>query len=152
MAERDSVKRRDFIRAVGGALLAVPLVAQVVSCAEEAGQYPPAGSGPGAGGGGGGGNVDRSFAVMNSDASGHSHSFLVSCSDEGADSVSYIADGAHTHEVVLSRSQLAAIFDGGQVTIETSDGHPHTWVIKMPTTACAASSPPDQPGGDDGGW
>jgi hypothetical protein len=77
-----------------------------------------------------------SFSVMNSDGSGHLHSFTIECSHAGAGGRVYIAGGAHTHAVELTAAELAAVFAGQQVTVETTDLHPHTWVIVLPGATC----------------
>ena len=86
--------------------------------------------GPDAGG-------ETEFLATNTDASGHSHSFTLQCAHAEADGWTYTAGGAHTHQVALTRDQLAAIFAGETVTVETTGGHPHTWVISRPGDECA---------------
>lgn len=130
--KEDTVERRGFLIRIAGGLAALPLAAKLAGCAVEDDA----------------GNL--SFAVTNSDASGHSHSFEIKCSHATADGWTYVADGAHTHEVNMTAAQLQQVFDGGTVTINTTDGHAHTWVIAMPGSACTPSS--GGGGGGGGGW
>jgi len=122
--------RRKFLFRCGGTLLAIPTALKLAGCyAEDGDGYgsnpPPA-------------SDDDAIAVsvMNSDASGHSHSFEIRCAHATKDGWTYTAGGGHSHAVVLSAEQLRTVFGGGSVTIETADGHPHTWVITMPSNRC----------------
>jgi hypothetical protein len=73
--------------------------------------------------------------------------FWIECDQQGAGPWTYIAEGAsHTHEVTLTAADLDAVFNGQQVTIQTTDSHPHTWIVLMPTGMC----PPDGGGGGGG--
>ena len=130
------MNRRDILKRLGLVLIAVPVAA---SCAAEE-PYPPmppgGGGGGEGGGGGGGGEEDASFMVSNNDYSGHTHSFEVLCSELEDGKTVWTAGGAHTHQVTLSDAQLATILDGQSVTVESTGGHPHTWVIQMPSGRC----------------
>ena len=121
-------------------LFAGPLILKAAACVTEVGSGPP----PAGGGGGSGGAADQ-FAVSNQDASGHSHTFWIECDQRGAGPWTYVAEGAHTHEVALTAEELEAVFRGEAVTVQTTAGHPHTWIVQMPAGMC----PPD--GGSDGG-
>ncbi|HEU5057887.1 MAG TPA: hypothetical protein VFU21_15250 [Kofleriaceae bacterium] len=140
------MNRRDLLRKLP-VVLAVPAgIKLVAACTTEIdGNPPPAGGGGGGGGSGGGGDATQ-FAVMNADASGHSHMFWIECDQRGAGPWTYTAEGAHTHEVTISAEQLDQVFLGQAVTIETNGTHPHTWVIQMPSGMC-----PDDGGGGDTG-
>ena len=156
MTRQRDTNRRNFLRNAG-LLLAMPLAVKVVGCADEPGQYPPGGGGTPPGGGGGGNEDAESFSVMNSDSSGHSHSFEIECAQVNAGGWTYTADGAHSHDVALTEDELALIFAGGTVTVQTTDGHPHTWVIAMPSGMCASDSGgggggTGGGGGGGGGW
>ena len=142
------MNRRDLLRKLP-VVLAVPATLKLVAaCTTEIdGNPPPAGGGGGGGGSGGGGGDATQFAVMNSDASGHSHMFWIECDQRGAGPWTYTAEGAHTHEVTISAEQLDQVFLGQAVSIETNGTHPHTWVIQMPSGMC----PDDGGGGGDTG-
>lgn len=121
------MNRRDVLKRLGLVLVAVP----VINCASEE-EYPPRPPG----GGDGGGEEDAGFMVSNDDYSGHAHSFEVRCAElEDGKSV-WTAGGAHTHMVTLTDAQIASVLDGERVTIETTGGHPHTWIIEMPSGRC----------------
>jgi hypothetical protein len=139
--------RRTFLVRMSATLVAAPAAATLLGCAEDEREdyIPPPGGGASGGGGGGGGEQDPIFSVMNSDQSGHYHSFDMRCSHASANGYAYTAEGGHTHRVELSRDDLARIFAGDTVTIETTDGHPHTWVIRLPDSVCSAA-------GGGGGW
>jgi hypothetical protein len=114
--------------------MAIPVVQ---ACAAEE-PYPPQ---PPGGGGGGGGNPppppeDGSFRVENQDGSGHTHWFEISCSELDANKLTWVAQGGHTHNVTLTQALFDAILAGDTVLVETSGGHPHTWVIAMPGETC----------------
>lgn len=141
------MKRRNFLANLGAAA-AVPLLLKVTGC--DDGTAPSTTTG---GGGGGGGNEPPpdGFRVFNTDLS-HEHSFVVLCEDEGQAEVTYTAFGsAHTHRVTLTGEQLAAVFAGEEVIVETNDSHPHTWSVMMPGPDCSgpAEPPPDV---TIGGW
>lgn len=132
--------RRQFLTQVSGALLAVPVVAAGLSaCAAEEDHGLPEwdpNAPPPVPPGGGGDTVAQSFMAHNEDSSGHSHTFEVKCSHRGANGWVYTAGGAHTHTVELSAADLDAVFAGSAVTIDTTDGHPHTWVVRLPDGVC----------------
>jgi hypothetical protein len=127
--------RRQFLAAFASA----PLLASACQVGNPEPTPGPGGPGPGGPGGSDGpdAGVPEGFAVSNADASGHSHSFTIQCAHADAAGWTYTAGGAHTHQVSLTAEQLAAIFAGDTVTVETTGGHPHTWVIARPTSACA---------------
>jgi len=127
------MNRRDILKRLGLVLIAVP----VMSCAAES-DYPDRGGGGGGGGSGGGGGdeEDAAFTVSNNDYSGHAHSFEVKCTElEGGQAV-WTAGGAHTHQVTLTEAQITSVLNGESVTIETSGGHAHTWIVQMPSGRC----------------
>lgn len=124
------MKRRQFLARLLGALALAPAAACYVSDSSDSRNPAPAadaGAGPGA----------AAFMVTNTDSSGHSHSFMIQCAHRGADGWTYTAGGGHSHQVILDRQQLAAVFAGETVTVETSGSHPHTWVIQRPATECS---------------
>jgi hypothetical protein len=122
------IKRRMFLARVLKAVAMAPVVACTVGDYDSSDE-PVAPSGADAG-------TAAGFAVSNNDSSGHSHSFTIKCSQKGAEGWTYTAGGGHTHEVTLDREQLEAVFSGETVTVQTSDGHPHTWVITRPDSTC----------------
>ena len=78
-----------------------------------------------------------SFSAGNTDSSGHRHSFTIQCTDLTGAGKTYTATlSGHTHPVPLSAAQLATLESGGSVTINTTDQHPHTWIITKPANAC----------------
>lgn len=126
------MNRRDILKRLGLVLVAVP----VMNCAAEE-DYPPRPPGGGGGGGSGGGDEeDASFMVTNDDYSGHAHSFEVLCTELEDGKTVWTAGGAHTHMVTLTDAQIASVLNGERVTIETTGGHPHTWIIEMPSGRC----------------
>lgn len=122
------MRRRDLLY-----VLTLPMIGCVV---ED--DYPVRGGAvPGdLGGGGGAGDRPTSFVVTNDDDSGHTHAFEVRCVDLEARQDTFTAGGAHTHEVRLTDEDIDTILDGGTVTIETTGGHPHRWVVRMPAGLC----------------
>ncbi len=122
-----------------------PTILKAAACTTEIDGAPVLGGGGAGGTGGTGDDIDQ-FVVSNQDTSGHTHMFWIECDQRGAGPWTYIAEGAsHTHEVALTAADLDSVFAGQEVTIQTTDGHPHTWIVRMPTGMC----PPDG-GGDDG--
>ncbi len=118
--------RRELLARIPFVLLGVSMI----RCASED-PYPPE---PGGQGGGGGGGEDEitSFRVENNDGSGHIHWFEVQCTQLTSGQTTWTAQGAHTHTITLTDDQLADIVDGRTVTVETTGGHPHTWILTMP--------------------
>jgi len=132
-------ERRQFLTHVSGVLLAVPVVAKLAGCGrveDDTGEWDGDESPMPPGGGSGPADAAESFEVVNDDDSGHLHSFEIKCSHRDADGWVYTAGGGHTHTVALTAKDLDAVFSGTAVTIETTDGHPHTWVIRLPDGAC----------------
>lgn len=72
------------------------------------------------------------------DGSGHLHTFTIQCTDLSGGGKTYIGGppSDHSHPVTLSAAQLTTLANGGTVTINTTDGHPHTWIITKPSDAC----------------
>lgn len=132
------MNRRHFLASILGAAA----VAQLAACVGDVDDpNPDPGSGGGGGGGGGsapdaGAATAESFVVTNTDSSGHGHSFQIQCAHATEDGWTYTAGGAHTHSVSLTSAQLQQIFAGQSVTVQTSDGHAHTWVIARPADRC----------------
>jgi len=149
------VNRRDLVRKLP-VLLVGPALLKAAACVTEIDGRPAPGSGGGGGtGSGGGGETATEFGVSNSDTSGHMHMFWIECDQRGAGPWTYVAEGPHTHEVSLSAEQLDAVFRGEMVTVETTAGHPHTWLIQMPSGMCPLDDPgggDDGSGGGGGGW
>ena len=127
------MNRRRFITNLLGAVAVTKLVA-CVGDADEPG--PGSGSGNDSPGVDAGVAANDSFAVTNTDSSGHGHGFEIQCGHATADGWTYTAGGAHNHTVTLTRDQLESIFAGQTVTVQTTGGHAHTWVIARPTDRC----------------
>ncbi len=136
------MNRRELLSRIPLFLMAIPVASSALGgCASEE-PYPP--RPPGGGGGGGGGDTEAdpdagaetSFLVQNQDSSGHPHSFEMSCASLDGRQYTYTAGGAHTHMVTLTDEDIDDILSGRTVTIETTGGHPHTWVIAMPASLC----------------
>src|SRR5690349_21772918 len=126
--------RRSFVVRFSAGLLAAPALVSISAACD--GSY---GDGYGAPGG-----VSQpppastpGIPVTNTDTSGHSHSFTIACADGQSPGRVYTATGSHTHQVPLSAEQLDAIMAGQTVTVQTTDGHPHTWIIHRPNGVCA---------------
>jgi hypothetical protein len=141
------MQRRDFLKGVGLTLIAIPVLPACVVDERRYRSEPPLVP-PTSGGEAGG---IESFLVANSDSSGHSHQFEITCSEEGANGRTYVATGPHTHEVTLSRAQLAAVFAGDRVTVQTSTPHAHTWLIQAPRDLACSTDDGGGGGGGDGG-
>ena len=126
------MNRRELLSRISMFLVAVPVVG---ACAAEDDRdtRPPGGGG---GGGGDGGGGEQTFMVQNQDSSGHAHTFEISCADLEDGVSAFVAGGAHTHMVQLSDQDVADILDGRSVTVQTSGGHPHTWIVQMPSGLC----------------
>lgn len=149
------MKRRTFLQLSTG-LVAVPLVLKTTGCSGDDG-----GNGPSTStttGGGPDAMVQPGFRIRNSDADGvgeHPHSFVLLCADEDKASVTYTAGGSgHTHRVTLTGAEITMILAGETVNKTTSDLHPHTWAIAMPSDDdCTgpANNPPDSDV-TSGGW
>lgn len=148
------MRRRTFCIRLGVGIASAPAVLALGGCSSDNNRNPPGEPDAGSGGGGepdAGASSEPSFSVTNTDDSGHTHQFTIKCSHQDADGWTYTAEGGHTHDVWLSRNDLKKIFDGERVTVETSDGHPHTWIIEAPQDACESTSDPGGGGGDPGG-
>ena len=63
----------------------------------------------------------------------------------------YLEENLAAASIELSQQDLVDIFAGREVTKETTDSHPHTWVIQMPAAGCSAV-PNDDDDPDEGGW
>lgn len=128
------MNRRTLLSRISLLVAAAPVL---IGCAAQEDDYPPRPPG-----GGGGGDPDPepdedgAFLVENQDASGHAHSFELTCAQLEGGVATYTAGGAHTHQVTLTDDQIADILDGRQVVVETSGGHPHTWIVQMPVALC----------------
>ena len=125
------MRRRDLLARIPMVLLAVPVL-KACAAEEDRTTRPP-------GTGGGGGDDEpgpTEFRVENDDASGHLHWFSVTCVQLDSRQTTWTAQGAHTHMVTLTEDQLDSILAGDQVIVNTTGGHPHTWVLQMPSDMC----------------
>jgi hypothetical protein len=144
------MKRRNFLASLGS-LAAVPLLLKTTTGCDD-GAPTSGGAGTTTTGGDGDGDQPDGFRVFNTDDT-HPHSFVVVCTDEGEEEVTYTATGsAHTHRVTLTGEQLAAVFAGEEVIIETDDSHPHTWSVMMPDPECSGPAEPPPDLDTLGGW
>lgn len=147
------MKRRDFVKRLSAGLALGPLVIKLQACAGDT-EVPTRPSGGGGGGADAGGTIAQ-FRVTNTDSSGHGHWFWIACSEAAAGvETRYTAEGTHSHLVTVSAADLDRILAGEQVTLSTTDGHPHTWIIQMPSGMCSGDpggDPPDEEPPDDGG-
>lgn len=129
------MNRRMLLSRISLLVAAAPVL---IGCAAQEDDYPP--RPPGGGGGGGNGDPepdeDGAFLVENQDASGHAHSFELTCAQLEEGVATYTAGGAHSHQVTLTADQIADVLDGRQVVVETTGGHPHTWIVQMPSALC----------------
>jgi len=125
-------------------LFIAPAVLKAIGCTTEIDGVPAPG----------GGAAADQFSVVNQDTSGHTHMFWIECDQRGAGPWTYTAEGAsHTHQITLTAADLDAVFAGQPVTIQTTDGHPHTWIVQMPSGMCPADGGGDDgSGGGTGGW
>lgn len=131
------MKRREFLKAAGTAMMAVPLAMALTACG--GGHDNPNPSAPTSPTTpvptGGDFNV-----TSNGDFTGHTHIVTVKSTDvttQPSSGVNYVCtfDAGHTHNLFLSQTQLAAINGGGTVTatsVVDLTGHTHTWSIKKP--------------------
>jgi hypothetical protein len=117
--------------------MAIPVVGACVA-QDDLPKRPPGGTG-----GGGTGDPppqdpppDSNFRVENDDNSGHLHWFEIACTDLDDGRLVYTAMGPHTHQVTLTDADLDSILAGETITVQTTAGHPHTWVIAMPSQLC----------------
>jgi hypothetical protein len=129
------MRRRDLLARLPLFLMAIPVVGACVA-EDEYPKRPP-------GGHDGTGNPppddgtdDANFRVENQDSSGHSHWFEISCANLDDGTLTYTAQGPHTHQVTITEAQLDDVLAGDTVTVQTTAGHPHTWVIAMPSELC----------------
>lgn len=127
--------RRDFVTKVGPAMVGAPIILQVTACG-GGGSDSGAGSSTATSTPASTGSSATSFAASAVDGS-HPHTFTIQCSDFTAGQKTYTATGSnHTHPVTLSAAQLNTVNNGGTVTVNTSDSHPHTWRISKPAGVC----------------
>ena len=118
------MQRREFLIRLGGVVIAVPAVLELVGCGDDSPASPN--------------NADR-YNVP-STGGGHTHTITVLCSDLTAGAgVTYTSttSAGHFHQVVLMMADVQMIQAGGQVTIITTDqGHTHNWTIRTPSGTC----------------
>jgi len=119
--------RRSFLLRVGGAVIAIPAILHATACS---GDDEPGGASPDSA-------PATSFTAMGT-LSGHTHEIEIQCADLSSGGVTYTSTSTngHTHDVTLSADQLADIAAGVTVTVNTTDLHPHEWIISKPSTAC----------------
>jgi len=119
------MQRREFLIRLGGVVIAVPVVLELVGCGDDSPANPS--------------NADR-YDVTSTSGGGHTHRITVRCSDLTAGAaVPYTSTSSagHTHEVLLEMPDVQMIAAGGQVTITTTDqGHTHAWTIRTPSGTC----------------
>lgn len=127
------MNRRSFLLRCGGVALSVPAVLYATACSSSGDDDSP----PGGGGGPDSAPV-TSFTALGT-LSGHAHQIEILCADLTSDGVTYVstATNGHTHQVTLNAGQLSEIAAGHTVTVNTTDSHPHQWVITKPSSACA---------------
>ena len=127
--------RRELLLRLPMFLVAIP----ALGCLGAEDHYPSRPGGVPSGGGGASdpprGGAD-SFLVQNDDDSGHLHSFELTCNNLEGGKTAYTALGAHTHTVTLTDADLEAVLAGSAVTVETTAGHRHVWVVRMPDRLC----------------
>ena len=123
------MNRREFLFRIGGTMVAVPMVLQAIGCGDD---DSPAGP-----------NATSWTVTSNADATSHSHTVSLLCSQlTSAGDVVYTtsaAGGGHTHSVTLTPAKLASIAAGDSVTqASDADGtfHGHTWTISKPAGTC----------------
>jgi hypothetical protein len=117
------MNRREFLVRVGGTVLAVPMVLEAVSCGDDNPVTP-----------------QTSFTLDGSNVSGHSHFITIQCTElthTSAIFTSTIVNG-HTHDVMLTQSELQTVGAGGSISKNSSvdSGHFHSWIIQKPSGAC----------------
>ena len=119
------MQRREFLVRLGGVVIAVPAVLELVGCGDDAPTTPM--------------NTDR-YDVTSSSGGGHTHRITVLCSDLTAGAaVSYTSTSSsgHVHQVSLMMTEVQMIQGGSQVTVTTTDqGHTHSWAIRTPSGTC----------------
>lgn len=118
------MQRREFLVRLGGVVIAVPALLELVGCGDDGPTDAP-----------------RGYDVTNaSDSTGHTHQIRVLCGDLTAGgAVTYTSTSAgHTHTVSLTMADIQMIVGGGQVTKTSSSGggHTHNWTVRTPAGAC----------------
>jgi len=117
------MQRREFLVRLGGVVIAVPAVLELVGCGDDA----PT-------------NVPRGYDITSTNNDNHTHGIRVLCGDLSAGgAVTYTSTSTgHTHTVPLTMMDIQTIVAGGQVTITSSSdgGHTHNWTIRTPSGAC----------------
>jgi len=129
------MKRRDLLARIPMILLAVPVL-KACAAEDDRTTRPPGTGGTGGDGDNGGDDPASSFRVENDDDSGHLHWFEITCVQLDSRQTTWTALGAHTHMVTLTADELDQVLAGDNVIVETTAGHPHTWILQMPAGMC----------------
>jgi len=117
------MNRREFLVRVGGTLVAVPVLLQVVSCGTNNPAAPA--------------HVDQFSAAATGQS--HTHNATLTCSQLASGTVPPITStsAGHVHQVQLTDTDLVTIASGGVATVVTNDqGHTHQWAFQKPSNAC----------------
>ena len=119
------MNRREFLFRIGGTMVAVPMVLEAISCADDKAIGPNG----------------TDWTQTSSTNSGHTHTILFVCAGLATHAgTPYVSStvGSHSHDLTLDINELNTIISGGSITkVSTvNDGHPHTWTIQTPAGTC----------------
>lgn len=116
------MKRRDFVRVVGGVVVAGAAAGAVAGCGGDDG----GGGNPDSGGGG-----DNCGTQISGN---HGHSLQVPMDDvEAGAERTYSIQGSstHDHEITVSAAQFADLAAGTPVTVTSTSGDAHTHMVTV---------------------
>jgi len=122
------MKRREFIIRIGGAVLAAPVVANLVACGDDGGgdgNTPDAAQG---------GVVDCRTFTIGPPADGHNSPATITAADINAGidkTYDLTGGGAHSHTFTITAAQFAMLAAGQQVVVTSSNvlNHEHDVTI-----------------------
>jgi predicted small lipoprotein YifL len=124
------MKRREFLKRAGFAVVAAPTVLSIAACGGGGGTSVPPQATPSAG----------DFTVTSTAVNGHTHDITVKAADLAAGTgVTYTSTVGgsipHTHTVTLTPAIINDINAGKTDNVSSnpdSTGHTHDWPIKKP--------------------
>ncbi len=128
------MKRREFLTRAAQAALVLSIAPGLLSGCDDGGEDPDDDSGTG--------DDDTSEAAAcldcadsaaegPSDAHGHIACVTQADLDGGADIEITSTEGDHSHTFTITAAQLQSIADGDTVTIDSTEGHPHSWDVAL---------------------
>lgn len=127
------MKRREFIIRIGGAVLAAPVVANLVACGDDDGD-----DGGGTPDAAQGGVVDCGTFTIGPPADGHNMPATITAADinAGAEKSYDLTGGSHSHRFTITAAQFTMLAAGQQVEVTSTNdlNHDHTVTIAMCTS------------------